>query len=108
MLRHHISQSTIARETGGAISQSYISQWLSTNGQEISDAKKRSLYVWFIVVKNKVNSGTKVAQPAVPNGHVDDQKESIELPKMNDVPSKMPSVNAEITASFDRLTILSF
>ena len=53
MLQNHISQSTIARETGGAISQSYISQWLSTTGQEISDTKKRSLYVWYILERKR-------------------------------------------------------
>jgi len=44
--RHHISQTAISKATHQAISQSYISQWLTSN-ITMGDAKRRIIYEWF-------------------------------------------------------------
>lgn len=48
----HISQSAIAKATGNAISQSYISQWLA-QPQDISGQKKKAMYTWYLIEKRK-------------------------------------------------------
>ncbi|XP_039271955.2 homeobox-containing protein 1-like [Styela clava] len=61
----HISQSAIAKATGNAISQSYISQWLA-QPQDISGQKKKAMYTWYLIEKRKppgvmtMNSGAPI------------------------------------------------
>ncbi|XP_039596028.1 homeobox-containing protein 1 isoform X2 [Polypterus senegalus] len=46
-----ISQAIVGQVTG--ISQSYISQWLLQQGLEMSDAKKRAFYRWYLLERNR-------------------------------------------------------
>jgi len=51
--RHHISQTAISKATHQAISQSYISQWLTSN-ITMGDAKRRIIYEWFVRQKRRL------------------------------------------------------
>ena len=51
--RHHISQTAISKATHQAISQSYISQWLTSN-ITMGDAKRRIIYEWFCRQKRRL------------------------------------------------------
>nr|CAB3253321.1 homeobox-containing protein 1 [Phallusia mammillata] len=71
----HISQSSIAKATRNAISQSYISQWLA-QPQDISGQKKKAMYTWYIIEKRKppgMSNGMGVSNPVVYRSSESDQ-----------------------------------